>query len=1401
MGLTKNRAALAPLRGKRSPEQFALWMSEFGEGNAARAARYALAVESFLGEGTPGAVYTGKLSPNTRRAYSFALNEFFEWLATERGGVVPPHRVTRADAENYANWLATRPYTLTQEKLKDGDSEVRLRVFELVQQLGSTDRKSILAAGGEALKAQLGAQPMERLTHELGRMVLHNQLTRSPSVEELRKEHPRAGIDQFEIELTPGRILELGDVFLYSIPPSMPVSRSTILLRLAALSSFWDVLAQGENIPGGEPLLQHNIFKPVKQRVQRGSRAERRAASAEQRIDPQLVPALVRTAENATTLVEKRDRALFFLLLFAGVRAEEAAALRRGKPPVSEEKRWPGWIEGEPPVLHLLRKGGKRMVLPYPSIALRALRELELELRHRAAPADAQSQYPFQANYVHPNSPRWRYRELVTMNDAPLLPPVNYWGANSTEAYQPYRPNVRNSYGPPDYRRSLTLWGLTVCLKRLAARAGLSATEAAQVHPHAFRHFAATAMEKGGKSLREIQTILGHDSITTTETYLEPPTQFEALSGQTEILEYIAKFGDLGGTAPARREPPAPEVVETYAAPPEEPPVAPPAAPTPLQEVAAIQAAEPAYEAAEQVGGELPPTHDLPAAPAVGEAPVEAIATARGEAVVEGGQIVALDGEPPPSDVEADMLTTQIVAGKSPGSPKWVYEHLAKGEPADAVEFTKRAKRAGRDGVTIDTEKGVEYVQDAKANPILAQHYDPWPPNYGIGRESLLVWFAKGNPGKDGWIRGTDPLTNKPVKVPPLPVLAPAQVFDETTTPTMLDFVEQLYNEWLNGNPELEIAPSPTRTYGLARWWGFFSYTTAKLQRWLRLKREESPSANVPEWRAFNVVAEVGTEVRAHDEAWLQDWFRENAHTYTTSRRFFKSMVPRGKGEARSREEFWKHFDTAAIEGVAFVAELPAWFAENDPVHAIYEADPKEWERFSRWIANVTGQKLSKQRKSARKQAETEADQSWEEKRDEARELLTFYFKEIVQPIGMIRNYLRGRGPESPAEESLADELGLVGMSKSDLAAQMRIFQDAKERYVSQTLAKLGIPDPATEEGYPRDLKARVIALVDKHMPAEPGLDSPNVFRGSELFEAGFFQIDDAAKTITHTDEYRERFAERFDGRDSELVLRRAARAMWAWAKEHAGVLEQPTESQYGMLYSVMLMYISWIVPAPQEMERQALAAGKVSLQPEDARRQWLEDQAQAMRALAYGGLGTLLEGTEELTLTDQEALDAIMSKFQLSEEQAKLALDLIDLQQAESAEIERWAGDEAIVREIAQSIGPEGNMRVFRSHAEAEKERQQERAVTRLKKAGGLTPNRGTTLEFIVGERCETWYVIRGSEFTENPSRLHLISPSAVARKKRLLANARPVLPSPFRAIAAMAMAEAETSQKTGWL
>ena len=74
----------------------------------------------------------------------------------------------------------------------------------------------------------------------------------------------------------------------------------------------------------------------------------------------------------------------------------------------------------------------------------------------------------------------------------------------------------------------LTRTMILIMIKRLAQDAGIKKT----ISPHTFRHSFATSLLEGGADLRAIQSMLGHEHISTTEIY----THIDMAALRQEVL-------------------------------------------------------------------------------------------------------------------------------------------------------------------------------------------------------------------------------------------------------------------------------------------------------------------------------------------------------------------------------------------------------------------------------------------------------------------------------------------------------------------------------------------------------------------------------------------------------------------------------------------------------------------------------------------------------------------------------------------------------------------------------------------------------------------------------------------------------------------------------------------------
>lgn len=453
-------------------------------------------------------------SSDTLRSYAFSVLQFWSWYQQEHGRFPTPDNVSRADAVEFDRWLRVHPAPLTKWRLEhDPARRMDLAIYQFVQGNPGTDIEAIRQQLGRFTeftsyhegKRYLAIEVPPKaggLNRHLACLTKLHTLRRTPTMEQLRRE---TGHIVFSVPE--------GD-FRYFIPvvaaPEGAERASTIATRLSALSSLWSyMMRSGENIAGrAEPLLRFNIWVEPLKLAQAQAPSHREVTRARKTPNLELFLRLLATTFLRThgrlgayaaaqaafwgeplppatisvlpSFKDLRDRALLLLMAQTGARSREIHQLKRSS-----------LAAGDPAVLTILGKRGKKRAIGLPPVVGEALRELDDKIRFLA---EHQLRYSSTERAIGLLEP-----------SAPLLPAVAYWGVNA---------------GQPE--RGLTRPGISKVLLRRALRAGIEpdSPDFARAHPHGLRHlFAKIALETTPP--HRVRAIMGHASLATTGRYAE----------------------------------------------------------------------------------------------------------------------------------------------------------------------------------------------------------------------------------------------------------------------------------------------------------------------------------------------------------------------------------------------------------------------------------------------------------------------------------------------------------------------------------------------------------------------------------------------------------------------------------------------------------------------------------------------------------------------------------------------------------------------------------------------------------------------------------------------------------------------------------------------------------------
>lgn len=449
----------------RAHAQLAHILASFKRGGSSRGKAFADGLEGWL---------RIHASDHTRRAYSFAVFEFFDWYEVSYGSLPMPDRVERNVAISYVDYLKTRGEGLDEQRLaRDPRFRLELAAYRAIKRRPGLDEPGLrLALESEQPRevSKLDKDTPGWFTKFAACLVTRRLADRSPTYQEIRT-------------VWRGRTPPPYTYRLHVHSRARGVERtSTIVSRTEALASLWSywIERSGENSGHQRALLEHNIWSPVADAHQKSATAQRRARRELTAMSFETFKTLVAStyAGNPMSLKNVRDRALLLFMFYTGVRSDELVTLRRSS------------LTGEPPIVTVVGKGDKMRQFRLPSQMV----------SHLGALSEAIDKLVRDEEHV----PSARRLELARMlsDSAPLFPPLTRHGCAATP------------------REAMSRDGLAMMMRRRAIASGLGAPELLRtVHPHAIRALAAQVAVDMGTPLSRVQAVLGHEHVTTTAEY------------------------------------------------------------------------------------------------------------------------------------------------------------------------------------------------------------------------------------------------------------------------------------------------------------------------------------------------------------------------------------------------------------------------------------------------------------------------------------------------------------------------------------------------------------------------------------------------------------------------------------------------------------------------------------------------------------------------------------------------------------------------------------------------------------------------------------------------------------------------------------------------------------------
>lgn len=457
---------------------------------------------------------------NTVRTYLKAVELFSYYCVGQFGRELEPREINTDVAIAFARWMAgegsgpdvralyVRAMGLDYLALFEATQRAcatygQATIINIIEQLGPEDRQRFLDVSPDVTQP-LKLEPAHRM---MGRLIrAFKTIIRTPPIAELRSQQREIWSDRERDPLT----------YTYAMSPRTSLATGSVVTHLCSLSAVWNEMSKPTS--PDEPPMSFNPWKSLYADWAKRMRLEKeneRARGKRRTMTTPLVEAMLLACEGGG-MSNRRDALALTLLAYKGLRAEELAGVQRG-----DVRDNTGLLS-----LNILGKGNKVRNVPIDGEERDALTLFTALLQEYAKETAPDEQGVRMPTY------RARYASALLQPEAPLVPSLIRWGCNQDAFGLDRNPEK-------DALESLDTSGVRALVDKVSERARvkvvasgeirkLTEAERALIHPHAFRHYAATAAREAGVDMMEIKLVLGHEVITTTETYIAVPPQISA---------------------------------------------------------------------------------------------------------------------------------------------------------------------------------------------------------------------------------------------------------------------------------------------------------------------------------------------------------------------------------------------------------------------------------------------------------------------------------------------------------------------------------------------------------------------------------------------------------------------------------------------------------------------------------------------------------------------------------------------------------------------------------------------------------------------------------------------------------------------------------------------------------